>query len=162
MKLPIAISFPDIPSVEKLGLGWTHLDSLGLIWTHLDSVVMSLSIYCYFSPRNTLCRKTQSWLDSSGVFLRETERFKCRNKSVSNYVTLTLKENMPDNFEIYADLQDHKVNGHTIQQNIVVTSQRPDSVLVLVLPNCLSVRVDSPLRTDGEHGSADQRSSSLI
>ena len=39
----------------------------GLFSTRLDSVVMSLSIYCYFSPRNTLCRKIQSRLDSYGL-----------------------------------------------------------------------------------------------
>ena len=64
------------------------------------------------------------------AFLCETERFKFINKLLLNYVTITLKENTPDNVEIYADLQDHKVNGHTIPLNIVVTSQRPDLVIL--------------------------------
>ena len=42
----------------------------------------------------------------------------------------SLKENNQDHIEIYADLQGHNVNGSTIPQNIIVTSSRPDLVIL--------------------------------
>ena len=45
-----------------------------------------------------------------------------------SYMTLALKENMPENVEIFSDLEGHKVNGRTISQDIIVTSSIPDLV----------------------------------
>ena len=61
-------------------------------------------------------------LNNCDSFLGESERMTWRHNSVLSYITQTIKENQPDNIQIYADLDGHKVNGHTIPQNIVVTS----------------------------------------
>ena len=63
-------------------------------------------------------------------FLGENERMKWRHDSVLNFMTLTLKENKPSHIQVYADLEDHKSNGATIPQHIIVTSSRPDLVIV--------------------------------
>ena len=63
-------------------------------------------------------------------FLGESERFVWRHNSILNYIILTLKENKPEHIQIYADLEGHNINGHTIPQNIVVTSSRPDLVII--------------------------------
>ena len=47
-----------------------------------------------------------------------------------NYLTLILKENKPSHLEIFADLEGHNVNGGTIPQHIMVTSSRPDLVMI--------------------------------
>ena len=62
--------------------------------------------------------------------LGETERFSWRHNSILNYITETLKEKKPNHIQIYADLEGHNVNGRTIPPNIVVTSSRPDLVIV--------------------------------
>ena len=63
-------------------------------------------------------------------FLGESERFTWRHNSVLNFITLTLKENQPDHIKIYADLENHNINGSTIPQNIVPTNSRPDLVVI--------------------------------
>ena len=63
-------------------------------------------------------------------FLGEQERFRWRNNSVLSYMTLTIKEHLPDHIKVYADLEGHKVNGGTIPQEMVVTSSLPDLVIV--------------------------------
>ena len=52
------------------------------------------------------------------------------HNSVLSYIALSLKENLPQNITIYANLDEHKCNGLTIPQNIVVTSSRPDLVII--------------------------------
>ena len=64
------------------------------------------------------------------TFLGENERLTWCHDSVLNYVTLTLKECKPDHIQVYADLDGHKVNGRTMPPNIMVTSSRPDLVLM--------------------------------
>ena len=41
-----------------------------------------------------------------------------------------MKENTPENIQIYADLDGHKVNGGTIPPHITVTSSRCDLVII--------------------------------
>ena len=43
-------------------------------------------------------------------------------------MTLTLKENMPQNVEIYADLPGHNVSGQTIPQDILVTGSLSEKI----------------------------------
>ena len=63
-------------------------------------------------------------------FLGETERMTWLHNSILNYLTLILKENKPSHLEIFADLEGHNVNGGTIPQHIMVTSSRPDLVMI--------------------------------
>ena len=46
------------------------------------------------------------------------------------YITNTVKENLPENVQVYADLEGHKVNGLTIPPHIMVTSSRCDLVII--------------------------------
>ena len=50
--------------------------------------------------------------------------------SVLSYLTLTIKDNTPEHIKVYADLDGHKVNGQMIPQDIILTSSRPDLVIV--------------------------------
>ena len=69
-------------------------------------------------------------LNHCGAFLGEQERFTWRHNSVLSYMAETLKESLPDNIKVYADLEWHKVCGGTLPPNIVQTESRPDLVLV--------------------------------
>ena len=69
-------------------------------------------------------------LNHCSAFLGEQERFRWCHDSVLSYMTLALKENIPENIEIFSDLDGHKVNGRTIPQNIIVTSSIPDLMIV--------------------------------
>jgi hypothetical protein len=53
-------------------------------------------------------------LNHCAAFLGDNERFKFRHDSVLNYITHTLKENKPENIQIYADLDGHKINPHVV------------------------------------------------
>ena len=46
------------------------------------------------------------------------------------YLYSTLLENKPEGFTIYADIEGAKVNGGTIPPEIMVTSSRPDIVII--------------------------------
>ena len=63
-------------------------------------------------------------------FLGENERYVWRYNSIPTYITMTLNENLPSHIQLFADLEGHKTNGQTIPQDIIVTSSRPDLVLV--------------------------------
>ena len=69
-------------------------------------------------------------LNHCNSFLGESERFTWRHNSVLNYITQAIKENKPENIQIYADLEGHQVNGRTIPPHIMVTSSRPDLVII--------------------------------
>ena len=69
-------------------------------------------------------------LNMCQTFLGENERITWRHDSVLSYITLTLKQNLPDHVQVYADLEGHKVNGSTIPPNIMITSSRPDLVVI--------------------------------
>ena len=69
-------------------------------------------------------------LNMCETFLGENERITWRHDSVLNCITLALIEGKPEHIQLYADLDGHKVNGQTIPPNIMVTSSRPDLVIV--------------------------------
>ena len=53
-----------------------------------------------------------------------------RHNSVVQYMAEALKENIPEQMSLYADVEGHTVGGGTIPPNIVQTASRPDIVLV--------------------------------
>ena len=57
-------------------------------------------------------------------------RYSFRHDSCLNLIYKTLKENKPENIEIYADLKDCKINGGTLPPDVALTGSRPDLVLV--------------------------------
>ena len=69
-------------------------------------------------------------LNNCSAFLGESERMTWRHNSVLQYITNTVKENLPENVQVYADLEGHKVNGLTIPPHIMVTSSRCDLVII--------------------------------
>ena len=69
-------------------------------------------------------------LNHCAAFLGESERYTWRHDSVAQYIADTLKENLPEQMSLYADLEGHKVCGGTIPPTIVQTSSRPDIVIV--------------------------------
>ena len=69
-------------------------------------------------------------LNMCETFLGENERMTWRHDSVLSYITLALKESIPEHIQVYADLEGHKVNGGSIPPNIMVTSSRPDLVVI--------------------------------
>ena len=52
------------------------------------------------------------------------------HNSILNYIAQTLDENKPNNIMVYSDLPNFQTNGGSIPLNIVVTSSRPDLVIV--------------------------------
>ena len=69
-------------------------------------------------------------LNHCDAFLGDEESFRWRHDSVLNYITLAIKEDQPENIQIYADLEGPKINGKTIPQNIVVSASLPDLVVI--------------------------------
>ena len=57
-------------------------------------------------------------------------RFTWRHNSVLSYFTNILKENKPDSLEIFSDIPGHDLNGGTIPPDVLVTSSRPDLVIL--------------------------------
>ena len=47
-----------------------------------------------------------------------------RHNSVLNYITKTIKDNLPQHIQVFADLEGHKINGLTIPPHIGVNSSR--------------------------------------
>ena len=47
-----------------------------------------------------------------------------------NHMVLEIKKNKPDNITIYADIPGHKFNNGTIPPDIILTSSRPDLILI--------------------------------
>ena len=69
-------------------------------------------------------------LNNCDAFLGEAERMTWRHNSILNYIAQTLDENKPNNIMVYSDLPNFQTNGGSIPLNIVVTSSRPDLVIV--------------------------------
>ena len=69
-------------------------------------------------------------LNNCDGFLGEKERMTWRHNSILSYMVETLKENAPDNIQIFGDLNGHNINGGTIPQNIITTTSRPDLVIL--------------------------------
>ena len=57
-------------------------------------------------------------------------RFTWRHDSVLSHLTLQIKSVKPDNITVYADIEDHKMNGGSIPPDILVTKSRPDLVII--------------------------------
>ena len=57
-------------------------------------------------------------------------RFTWRHNTVLNYLSNTIIANKPDNLEVFADLPGLDLNGSTIPPDILVTTSRPDLVLL--------------------------------
>ena len=57
-------------------------------------------------------------------------RFTWRHNSVLHHLTNALKENKTLNLEVLADIPGHDFNGSTIPPDILVTTSRPDLVLL--------------------------------
>ena len=47
-----------------------------------------------------------------------------------SYITQTVKESLPGNVPVFADLDGHKVNGGTIPPHIMITSSRCDLAVI--------------------------------
>ena len=57
-------------------------------------------------------------------------RYTWRHNSVLNHLATTILENKPENLEIYSEISGLDINGGTIPPDILVTTSRPDLVLV--------------------------------
>ena len=57
-------------------------------------------------------------------------RYVWRHDSIVTYIVETLKLDKPDQLDIFADIEGHRVNGLTLPSTVVVTGQRPDIVMV--------------------------------
>ena len=75
-----------------------------------------------FPHKATLLHILNNW----DAFLGEAERMTLRHSSILNFIA----ENKPNNKMICADLENFQTNGGSIPLNIVVTSSRPDLVIV--------------------------------
>ena len=58
------------------------------------------------------------------------DRFEWRHNGVLSYLYNTLREAKPNGITVYADLDGARVGGGTVQPDIMVTTQRPDLVIV--------------------------------
>ena len=58
------------------------------------------------------------------------DRYEWRHNGVVAYLYSTLIENKPEGVKVYADVEGAKVNGGTIPPQIMVTTSRPDLVIV--------------------------------
>ena len=60
----------------------------------------------------------------------ESERYTWRHNSVLTNIIETLKENLPKDITVFADLNGHNINGGTLPPNIMNTSSRLDLVII--------------------------------
>ena len=58
------------------------------------------------------------------------DRFEWRHNNVLAHLYSTLRENKPDNVEIYADLEGAFIGSSTVPVEIMITSSRPDITIV--------------------------------
>ena len=57
-------------------------------------------------------------------------RYTHRHDSCLNFIYKTLKKDLPKDIEVFADLDDCRVNGGTLPPDVALTTSRPDLVLV--------------------------------
>jgi hypothetical protein len=57
-------------------------------------------------------------------------RYTYRHDSCLNFLYKTLKQDIPNDIEIYADLEGCRVNGGTLPPDVALTTSRPDLVLI--------------------------------
>ena len=74
-------------------------------------------------------------LNHCSSFLGETERFTWRHDSVLTHMAESLKESLPKNITVYADLADHSINGGTLPPHVAITLSRPDLVIINTADN---------------------------
>ena len=67
------------------------------------------------------------------------DRYEWRHDGVLAFLYSTLIENKPDGFTVYADIEGAKVNGGTIPPEIMITTSRPDIVIINTNTNPTSV-----------------------
>ena len=58
------------------------------------------------------------------------ERYEWRHNGVVAYLYDTLMQHRPGGMTVYADMEGAKVNGGTIPPEIMVTTSRPDIVII--------------------------------
>ena len=58
------------------------------------------------------------------------DRYEWRSNGIVAYLHETFSKQKPDGIRIYADIEGAKVNGGTIPADIMITTQRPDIVIV--------------------------------
>ena len=69
-------------------------------------------------------------LNNCAGFLGDEERMTWRHNSILSYIASTLDVRKPAGIQIYSDLPDLNINGGSIPPNIMVTTSRPDLVIV--------------------------------
>ena len=65
-----------------------------------------------------------------GHILKALDRYEWRHNNVLAHLYSTLRENKPNNLEIYADLEGAFIGSSTIPVEVMLTNSRPDIVLV--------------------------------
>ena len=66
-------------------------------------------------------------------------RFTWRHNSVLSYLTTSLKKNISEDLEIFADIPKFWLNGSTISPDILCTSLRPDLVIIDRSKKCIEL-----------------------
>ena len=69
-------------------------------------------------------------LNNCPGFLGENERMTWRHNSILSYIVNTLDHSKPAHINIFSDLPEYKVNGGSIPPDLIVTSSRPDLVIL--------------------------------
>ena len=58
------------------------------------------------------------------------KRYEWTHNSILHYISSILRDTKNEKFKVFADLDGFKVNGRTIQANIIQTTKRPDLVII--------------------------------
>ena len=78
-------------------------------------------------------------------------RYQWRHDGILLHLVSLLKTNIADGLSVYADLEGFKVNGGTIPANILVTSHRPDLVIIgkrKEIPEILLIELTCPFESN--------------
>ena len=65
---------------------------------------------------------------------RMLDRYEWRHNSVLAYLYEEMMKSKPVDVKIYADIKGARINGGTVPPDIMVTTQRPDMVIVNTTP----------------------------
>jgi len=68
-------------------------------------------------------------LSNCNVSLNQ-KRYNVRHALILDYLVMIFKENKYENFEVYSDLEGHRVEGGSIPSKLLVTTDKPDIVIV--------------------------------
>ena len=92
-------------------------------------VVDSACKLCYISEQpNTKTTATLGHILNSCP--KMLDRYEWRHNGVLAYLYKVMVESKPPGVTIYADIEGAKVNGGTVPPEIMMTSQRPDMVII--------------------------------